>query len=209
MSVYETADPAIVSRFVVLTGLDFSRSPDLWRPTVTGGDAGSATPLAGRVLRYWPWPFGTTAYGERSKGAGLDDDAMASPEGQEAKSQAEEEAMRLLYVGFTRAQDKLVLAHREGQYAWLESLPEIDSLLDQAVADGEHALAGIDTTYVIRRLDENIAEQYRRSPPGQARWLETATPSPERSEPDMQRYHSPSAVEPSGLKPAQSRPKIR
>ena len=76
-------------------------------------------PLAGRWIRYWPWPFGTT------KKAPLADHAEASAEGQRVQQREERERARLLYVGFTRARDHLVLATRTRTKAATKKTPEI------------------------------------------------------------------------------------
>jgi ATP-dependent exoDNAse (exonuclease V) beta subunit len=62
-------------------------------------------PLDGRWIRYWPWP-----YGGYKTGVGLDDTAKRSPEYQEVSNQELKEAIRLLYVGMTRARDYLFFA---------------------------------------------------------------------------------------------------
>jgi len=63
-----------------------------------------ADPLRDRWLRYWPWP-----YGNRSSGNRLEPLVTASPEGLRVADREEREQLRLLYVGFTRARDLLVL----------------------------------------------------------------------------------------------------
>lgn len=76
-------------------------------------------PLAGRWLRYWPWP-----YGKQSKDVVIDALAEGSPEGIRALERERSERRRLLYVGMTRARDYLVMAAKEGAGAtrWLDSL---------------------------------------------------------------------------------------
>jgi ATP-dependent exoDNAse (exonuclease V) beta subunit len=74
-------------------------------------------PLAGRVLRYWPWP-----YGEQQKGVELDVSGPASPEGIAAMGADRLERTRLLYVGLTRARDHLGLATTGGALPWLDEL---------------------------------------------------------------------------------------
>jgi len=73
-------------------------------------------PLAARVLRYWPWP-----YGPQAKGVGLDVAAAQSPEGQRTLEEEKLERTRLLYVGMTRARDHLALALAGGT-EWLDEL---------------------------------------------------------------------------------------
>ena len=62
-------------------------------------------PLAGRSLRYWPHP-----YGAQSSGLDLLDRGHAQPVAKRLVRNATRESIRLLYVGFTRARDRLVLA---------------------------------------------------------------------------------------------------
>jgi ATP-dependent helicase/nuclease subunit A len=156
---------------VVLDGLNTARDPNMWSPVVTG----SAGPdsLEGRVLRSWVWPFGKSE-GQSPRlrsGSGLEDRALASEEGRERATQDREENLRLLYVGCTRAKNKLVFAHREGKYLWLAQLTEIDETLDCGLGDGEHAVEGIETTFVVRRLNTGMLDEHRIDPARQARWF--------------------------------------
>jgi ATP-dependent helicase/nuclease subunit A len=68
-----------------------------------------ADPLGGRWLRYWPDPFSpqsrTTLHEAVSRG----------PEHEAAAQQSTREMLRLLYVGWTRARDRVVLAGRPGK----------------------------------------------------------------------------------------------
>lgn len=67
-------------------------------------------PLADRWIRYWPYP-----YGKMSKGIPLLDRLATHPATAEAMDRSRREEMRLLYVGWTRARDRVVLAARSGQ----------------------------------------------------------------------------------------------
>lgn len=60
-------------------------------------------PLVGRRLRFWPSP-----YGDRARG-GLVDHLKGCPPLLSVKQAATTESLRLLYVGFTRAKDKVVV----------------------------------------------------------------------------------------------------
>lgn len=177
---------------VVLSGLDSSRQPDMWSPVVTGGGKIDADPLADRILRSWTWPFGKTD-GEFPKlraGSGLEDRAWESPEGQERTDRDTQENLRLLYVGCTRAKNKLVFAHRADKYAWLEQLTAVDPLLNCSLGEGEHKLPGIDTSFVVRHLNAGMVESSRVVALPTQRWLSVsgvATP------PEFPaRFHPPS-----------------
>lgn len=181
---------------VILSGLNSDRSPNMWSPVVTGGGGAGNDPLEGRTLRAWTWPFGMTE-GEFPKlrsGSNLETDAWVSPEGQNRATSEADENLRLLYVGCTRAKQKLVFAHRDGRYAWLSQIPEIDSLLDCTRGEGEYALDRIDTTFVVRQLTPATADESRVRSPEDEVWISpTMAPVPP---PPMLRYHSPSQQPP-------------
>ncbi|MCX5744380.1 MAG: hypothetical protein NT062_17970, partial [Proteobacteria bacterium] len=96
----------------VLYGLETLREPVAFGLHVES-DAPSfdlMAPLAGRWLRYWPNPYTTP----NQLGA-VKDAYDQSPEFASAVARAEREALRLLYVGWTRARDRLVLAAADGK----------------------------------------------------------------------------------------------
>lgn len=64
----------------------------------------STAPLDGRWIRFFPWPYGATKTG------GLVDAVAQTPSGQARIAAAASEALRLLYVGITRARDHLIFA---------------------------------------------------------------------------------------------------
>lgn len=177
---------------VVLSGLDSERPPNMWSPVVAGGGQTDENPLEGRTLRSWTWPFGETQgqFGRLRTGSGLEGDALLSPEGQERAARETDENLRLLYVGCTRAKERLVFAHREGKYAWLSRLDGVDSLLDYNLGEGEHPLDGIDTSFVVRRLNAAMAADCQIQPQERERWLSvTGNPNPSQF---AIRFHSPS-----------------
>lgn len=107
---------------VVLGSLDrdarrdaFEVSPETERASFDPDD-----PLGGRWIRYWPWPFG------QLQTSRLREVAAASAEGVAVAAREERERVRLLYVGFTRARDHLILAARTTKAgyktAWLDEL---------------------------------------------------------------------------------------
>lgn len=109
---------------VVLGSLDrterrtaFDVSPETDRVALDPDD-----PLGGRWIRYWPWPFGGLSH------SALENRAAASPEGRQIAERERRERIRLLYVGFTRARDHLILVARQAkdQHAthWLDELAD-------------------------------------------------------------------------------------
>jgi len=82
-------------------------------------------PLAGRSIRFWPWP-----YGSKKKAEGM----SACTDGSDIALAAEErtvrESQRLLYVGMTRARDGLVLIREKARQSienkWLDELTGAD-----------------------------------------------------------------------------------
>lgn len=63
-------------------------------------------PLVSRWLRFWPWPYGGL------KNTALADEVAGTPESRRVVDAEARESLRLLYVGFTRARDHLILAAR-------------------------------------------------------------------------------------------------
>jgi ATP-dependent exoDNAse (exonuclease V) beta subunit len=104
---------------VICDDLDYEHRTNLWDITVVQNAPFDARkPLANRRLRFWPWPFGN-----HQKGIALLTRIENEAVGKEASGAADREALRLLYVGFTRARDILVLVTRSGQAStWLELL---------------------------------------------------------------------------------------
>lgn len=87
---------------------------------LTGGKGFDLSdPLRGRYIRYWPWPFG-----DKSRNTPLFEALSRSPEEADARQRDNRESQRILYVGFTRARDILVLPTRRKKPlpAWIERL---------------------------------------------------------------------------------------
>jgi len=109
---------------VILSSLDRAERRDAFQvcPESDVKALDPERPLAGRWIRYWPWPFGLL---KSSPMAAL---AESSAEGRRVEAREEKERARLLYVGFTRARDHLVLAVRvkRGKAAcqWLDALAD-------------------------------------------------------------------------------------
>ena len=64
-----------------------------------------SAPLKNRMIHYWPWPFGGTKMIST-----LDEMLEDNPLQKAAKTRECEEEKRLLYVGFTRARDRVIFA---------------------------------------------------------------------------------------------------
>jgi ATP-dependent exoDNAse (exonuclease V) beta subunit len=89
------------------------------------------SPLAGRWIRYWPWPFD-----KQKKDVGLDERTDNSSEKKQLKQRERNESVRLLYVGMTRARDYLIFATNEkGDAGWLDSL--IDNTGQTVISRGQ------------------------------------------------------------------------
>lgn len=107
---------------VVCADLDEEPRPRLWSVNAVLSDADQKfdvnQPLVGRAIRFWAWPFG-----QQEKGIPLSTNIEASQLGQAALRTAQQEELRLLYVGLTRARDLLVLAWDIAKPTpWLDSL---------------------------------------------------------------------------------------
>lgn len=179
---------------VILSGLHSDRDPNLWEPVVSGGGEDIDNPLEGRTIRAWSWPFGMNdgRPPKRRTGTSLEAAALASPEGQRKAAEETDENLRLLYVGCTRAESKLVFAHRLAKDPWLQRLPGIDLILPTDVDAGEHVLPGLDTSYVLRHVipvDENsIASE------GGGNWF-SLSGAPQSNDEPSPRFISPSQVQ--------------
>jgi len=162
---------------VVLASLDdkpreplFDVQPETDRPELDPED-----PLAGRWIRYWPCPFGRLASSPLIPGARTTD------EGRRVLQREAHERVRLLYVGFTRARDHLVLAGRhakEGPKArWLE---EIGVGLSAVGTDGPGGvrLGGVELQAVLWRLGADRPPE-RRPPPAESHGWPRPVTAPE------------------------------
>ncbi|MCB9694511.1 MAG: UvrD-helicase domain-containing protein [Alphaproteobacteria bacterium] len=106
----------------------------------TESPSSSDTPLAGRTLRLWPWPYGA------HENAPLGTVAQALPEHARVSKAERHERARLLYVGLTRARDRLVLSVGHAKTGpctrWLDELqgsdgrPALEALSDDTVRTG-------------------------------------------------------------------------
>lgn len=109
---------------VICLDLDHDPRDDLWGMSVetTADRLDIRNPLAGRFIRYWPWPYGKRSTGitvlERRQGAAVA--GMVAP----ILKRASDEARRLLYVSMTRARDLLVFAvpEKADELPWFDTL---------------------------------------------------------------------------------------
>lgn len=107
---------------VILASLDRDARRDAFEvcPETDGAAFDASDPLQNRWIRYWPEPFGL------QKKSGISALVAASPEGTAVAAREARERIRLLYVGFTRARDHLILAARIGKrgpkIGWLDGL---------------------------------------------------------------------------------------
>jgi ATP-dependent exoDNAse (exonuclease V) beta subunit len=124
---------------VVLAQLENGPRPRLFSPVVeVDGDLDWRAPLAGRWIRFWPWP-----YGAQATGVHLDVTAPSSAIGKQSAREARDEAVRLLYVGATRARDHLVFARNARPGLWLSTLDVgEDPQVVLPINEGRPVLAG-------------------------------------------------------------------
>lgn len=170
----------------------------------------AAAPLEGRGLRWWPWP-----YNKRRKGLALGDRLDESPDAARVRRREEAERARLLYVGFTRPRDRLVLFAELGSKgaatAWLDTLTERDEDTESVLrlpwdaATGEPAHASVETTHssegfpaVVRHLSgapprEQAARRAGRSALGPSERVPRTRRAPERLRPSKAQL-SPDAL---------------
>jgi ATP-dependent exoDNAse (exonuclease V) beta subunit len=104
---------------VICAELDYEFRTSLWDVTVVqDAEFDAEQPLANRRLRFWPWPFG-----KQQSGIALLTKVKHGPQGKAAHVAAAREELRLLYVGFTRTRDLLILVARTAERnSWLDLL---------------------------------------------------------------------------------------
>ncbi|NLI77028.1 MAG: UvrD-helicase domain-containing protein [Candidatus Riflebacteria bacterium] len=96
---------------VVLTDLKEPREESLFGARVVSdhGRLDLSDPLASRWVRFFPWP-----YGRQRKEIPMGEREAAHPDAADLARRRDFEALRLFYVGWTRARDRLVFAGRNG-----------------------------------------------------------------------------------------------
>jgi ATP-dependent exoDNAse (exonuclease V) beta subunit len=151
------------------------------------GEFDFARPLAGRWLRYWPSPFLAAR-----KRTALHERIAADPATEARERRAGREALRLLYVGWTRARDLLVLA---GRAPGRSGSPLARGTAGTLAADGAPLLAEPDGD-VVRWAGQEHAIRVRRLTP-----LEAPRVPPTAGEGYVAtgpRQHPPARLSPSG-----------
>ena len=95
----------------ILFGLEKLRKPDPLGVHVASEESFDINePLRGRWIRFWPTP-----YSGIQKGTPFKDRIESDSEYARALTEDRQESLRLLYVGWTRARDRLVLAAQDGK----------------------------------------------------------------------------------------------
>jgi ATP-dependent helicase/nuclease subunit A len=102
---------------VICADLDQKLRADVWGLDVVAlkEEVDLSAPLQGRWIRYWVNP-----YGRLTKGVPWMEQVRESPWETEAREKALAEEARLLYVGFTRARDFLILPTNKDGAPWLD-----------------------------------------------------------------------------------------
>ena len=134
----------------VLYGLETMREPrsDGVHVMSTRADFDVAEPLAGRWVRYWPHVYNATNQNGSVRTA-----YEASPAHGQLEARAAREALRVLYVGWTRARDRLVLAVKRGEL--MKGI--VKTLVDAApgvIAEPAARAAGVEA---VRWADVDVA----------------------------------------------------
>jgi ATP-dependent helicase/nuclease subunit A len=168
---------------VVLASLDREERRNAFEVASESDAAGfdPARPLEGRWIRYWPWPFGQT------RKVPLAEHAAQSVTGKAVTRREDKERARLLYVGFTRARDHLVLAVRVARQgaapktAWLDALSDAEGapLLElpvDAEGRGQTRIAGkLAIATRVMRVGATLPEECDdEAPATEARWFARA-----------------------------------
>ena len=100
---------------VICLDLDDEPRPRIWNSpaVVPAASFDPDKPLAGRRIRFWPYPFG-----QQTKEVPLCENAATSKVGEAAAKEAECEQSRLQYVVMTRARDLLVFPQAGNKLHW-------------------------------------------------------------------------------------------
>jgi ATP-dependent helicase/nuclease subunit A len=131
---------------VILTSLDSETKGGAFGTSVIAAPSfDPSNPLDKRSIRYWPWPFGSQKNFDE-----LDERLLGRKEEISAIELAVKESHRLMYVGMTRARDRMILAVRKHETkkdtvlktGWLDELSDRKGvpLLELPLETGEKLL---------------------------------------------------------------------
>lgn len=123
---------------VLMLDLDETFDADIFAPRIEAGALDMHDPLKERKLRYFTWPYGTSPYGKKNPCKPFSELFAATAAMQIEEHRRNEENLRLLYVGFTRARDYLLLGFQPGQIVGGERKSKtcwLDGILTKAQQD--------------------------------------------------------------------------
>ncbi len=134
---------------VILGSLDTEERDDAFGIAVNQAETFDVkSPLRGRTVHYWPWPFGDVRKLKK-----LDETLSSNPIDVRARKRERDEGKRLLYVGLTRAREHVIFALNGKSAArktpeaadtprtgWLDSLSDAP-LLKFPAGEGDGTLA--------------------------------------------------------------------
>jgi ATP-dependent helicase/nuclease subunit A len=141
----------------VLHALDSTWKPNAFGVHVANDREGFdfEDPLGGRWIRYWPDPYAPENRPPKWEGkTEMHDGVRSGTEHGEAERRESREMLRLLYVGWTRARDRLVLAGRSGKVigSTLGLLKDRDGTPLVGEPEAECVWAGRKVTVKIREV---------------------------------------------------------
>ncbi len=124
----------------ILYGLESIRDPSPYGVNVMTGakDFDVANPLAQRWIRYWP-----NVYSVKSQIGPVREAMEATTTFAALTEKSDREAMRVLYVGWTRARDRLIFAVQQKKFTkgLLGKLEAIDASLIEEPEDGDTTIS--------------------------------------------------------------------
>ena len=125
---------------VICLDLPEEPRPRIWNSplAVSPSDFDPDKPLAGRRIRFWPYPFGS-----QEKDVPLRNMVETSDTGKKAFEDASAEQSRLHYVVMTRARDFLIFPLDGKKDPWLPPGVECPALKLPATSKEEDAVAGV------------------------------------------------------------------
>lgn len=135
---------------VILYDMDYYREPNLFAVGVVAKDKiDFDNPLKGRSLRYWPWPYQTN-FGNQNGFDPFKDSCKASQDYLSIELSQKSESLRLLYVGFTRARDYVILPFKLNEQA---------SYLKPLVENGIASIAELGNSPVDKIIPSKLIDQ--------------------------------------------------